>query len=660
VGNPENITVTVKPGPVLALNQTTAICSGDQVNYEILLNPANTPAGTTLSWPDPDGSGPAKSKFNVAADPVGTRHITDTLYNGTGAPLNVVYSVIAKGLNGCNGVVRDVTVVVNPGAVVEAGNPQAVCSNGTVTLVGSSIGGLATQGTWDIILNPSGGDGAITQTDPTDPDGATFKATVAGNYTLRLTTDDPDGPGGCSAASDVVVITVRPVGDPSCTGGSGTCATVSIVPVPTPATCSNSDGSVFFNINPPLPVTGDVKITIDGTGSTVLPSPRTNFASIDGFTFDVLAVGTYSYVIEYGDASCTKTGVFSIDRSGTVGTATVSNLINPTCFSGTGTATIDVPGETGNILQWTANGIDFHNFVVGNPVSGLPAGLIAINRAGDPCAAGVFINFVVPDDIPLTFVATDASCNGNDGTIEVINYTAGEDPYVFDINGTQTNMPADSVFRGFTADTYTIAVTDNKGCTKTYAPLIIRQIVGPGTLDTLYVHKGISVPDLPSGSALVGVNPSGLEPYETRLELTEPLFASQSFFSDWAEVPVNPLSLKFEQSYTNLFAGVYELGLRDAGGCTKNYVLIIDMDTQLFIPNIFTPNEDGHNDVFYIRNLPTESRLLVTNRWGKEVFKSSSYQNDWNGGDTVDGMYYYTLTLGSQSFSGWVEILRGQ
>jgi hypothetical protein len=65
--------------------------------------------------------------------------------------------------------------------------------------------------------------------------------------------------------------------------------------------------------------------------------------------------------------------------------------------------------------------------------------------------------------------------------------------------------------------------------------------------------------------------------------------------------------------------------------------------------------------VFYIRNLPgTDSKLLVANRWGKEVYKSSSYQNDWNGGDTVDGLYYYTLTVSGKKFTGWVEILRGQ
>jgi gliding motility-associated-like protein len=562
-------------------------------------------------------------------------------------------------VNGCIGITRDIDITVNSGAIADAGNAQVICSSGTATLTGSSVGGLATVGTWTIISNPSGGDGVIMNgTATATPSAATFTATVGGNYTLQLITDDPAG--SCGPASDVVVITVKALGDPSCTGsgGTGTCSNVAIAPIPTPATCSNSDGSVFFDINPAVPTSGDVTITIDGTGSTVLPSPRTN---INNFTFNVLAVGTYSYTIIYGDASCTKTGVFSIDRSGTVGVATVSNLIDPTCPGGTGTATIDIPGETGNLLVWTVDGVNFNNFIVGNPTSGLPAGLISVMRMGDPCAAGVTINFNVPPDIPVTVTSTDATCAGNDGTIAVSNLTGTNAPYTFTINGVSTNLPADNTFHGLVADTYNLVVTDINGCSKALAPLTIRFLQGPATLDTLFVKTSISVPDLPSGSALVGVQPSGLEPYQTRLELTAPLFASQQFVQDWTDVPLNPQDLKFEQSYTNIFAGTYTLGLRDVSGCTHMYVFTIGVDTDLFIPNIFTPNGDGSNEVFYIRNLPSsDAKLLVANRWGKEVFKSSSYQNDWNGGDTVDGLYYYTLSVGGQKFTGWVEILRGQ
>lgn len=78
------------------------------------------------------------------------------------------------------------------------------------------------------------------------------------------------------------------------------------------------------------------------------------------------------------------------------------------------------------------------------------------------------------------------------------------------------------------------------------------------------------------------------------------------------------------------------------------------------IPNIFTPNGDGVNEVFFIRNKPDATELIITNRWGKEVLHSKDYQNDWNGGDVSDGVYYYVISAAGQSYSGWVEILRNQ
>jgi len=37
--------------------------------------------------------------------------------------------------------------------------------------------------------------------------------------------------------------------------------------------------------------------------------------------------------------------------------------------------------------------------------------------------------------------------------------------------------------------------------------------------------------------------------------------------------------------------------------------------------------------------------LQIFNRWGKKVYESSDYQNDWNGENYHDGVYYYVLTF---------------
>jgi gliding motility-associated-like protein len=101
----------------------------------------------------------------------------------------------------------------------------------------------------------------------------------------------------------------------------------------------------------------------------------------------------------------------------------------------------------------------------------------------------------------------------------------------------------------------------------------------------------------------------------------------------------------------------------DANGCVLELVARVPLDTDLYVPNIFTPNDDGFNDTFFIRNLPITggAQIVISNRWGKEVYSSKDYQNNWDGGNTADGVYYYRLTIpDGTTVNGWVEILRGK
>jgi len=65
----------------------------------------------------------------------------------------------------------------------------------------------------------------------------------------------------------------------------------------------------------------------------------------------------------------------------------------------------------------------------------------------------------------------------------------------------------------------------------------------------------------------------------------------------------------------------------------------------LEIPNVFTPNNDGYNDYFVIKNLdkyPFNS-LTVADRKGKVVFEITNYQNNWDARNMDAGTYYYIL-----------------
>lgn len=90
---------------------------------------------------------------------------------------------------------------------------------------------------------------------------------------------------------------------------------------------------------------------------------------------------------------------------------------------------------------------------------------------------------------------------------------------------------------------------------------------------------------------------------------------------------------KFNTNYTVLFT--------DANGCRNTgtiEVIVICKDANLFIPNTFSPNGDGSNDIFYPRGrgLFSVKVLRIFNRWGEVVFERQNFQpNDplagWNG-----------------------------
>jgi gliding motility-associated-like protein len=72
------------------------------------------------------------------------------------------------------------------------------------------------------------------------------------------------------------------------------------------------------------------------------------------------------------------------------------------------------------------------------------------------------------------------------------------------------------------------------------------------------------------------------------------------------------------------------------------------------LPNVFSPNGDGVNEVYALENLPENSTLEVFNRWGGLVFTQAPYQNNWpgnapNGQPVADGVYFFLLTYQDQN-----------
>jgi gliding motility-associated-like protein len=104
-------------------------------------------------------------------------------------------------------------------------------------------------------------------------------------------------------------------------------------------------------------------------------------------------------------------------------------------------------------------------------------------------------------------------------------------------------------------------------------------------------------------------------------------------------------------------SGTYTVTVRS--GCNTQ-MANRTLTANLCVPNIITPNKDGRNDAFVVSSYNVgEWSLAIYNRWGKEVYQTERYLNDW-GTNAAPGVYYYTLRRGTtnSTLKGWVEVVR--
>jgi gliding motility-associated-like protein len=103
--------------------------------------------------------------------------------------------------------------------------------------------------------------------------------------------------------------------------------------------------------------------------------------------------------------------------------------------------------------------------------------------------------------------------------------------------------------------------------------------------------------------------------------------------------------------------GTYTVTLTlDLGTCTSSQSVAItvleNITVDFILPNVFSPNNDGINDVFSnLVNNAAAIQLEILNRWGALVFETDNPETGWNGkdqnagNDCAEGVYFYKLTI---------------
>lgn len=162
-------------------------------------------------------------------------------------------------------------------------------------------------------------------------------------------------------------------------------------------------------------------------------------------------------------------------------------------------------------------------------------------------------------------------------------------------------------------------------------------------------------------------------PFEPKAGVDEVVFNNASLGDEqntWTWFFMSPYSDTIAAVATSkLFelAGNYPVALlvTNTWGCIDTVVKIIQVedDYSIYVPNSFTPNNDGLNDIFQAKGTGfTDYTLEVYDRWGEVIFTSHNFQTGWDGNYKEQGPKcdVYVWKIGLKTLSGKTKTLTGQ
>jgi gliding motility-associated-like protein len=203
------------------------------------------------------------------------------------------------------------------------------------------------------------------------------------------------------------------------------------------------------------------------------------------------------------------------------------------------------------------------------------------------------ITLIVSTFSPLNFEEENVSlCSENAINLSV---AAGYSTYLWNTGATSNTITVSS------AGTYSVKVTNENGCeaTKTFN-------VNPSGIATI---TGAQVNDFSGNQNSVLIEYTGIGNYEFSLD--------ESYFQD-------------DPKFEGLGPGTYSAYARDKNGCGLSAPFLIYV---LDYPRFFTPNADGYNDTWSIKNinLLPKSTVTIYDRYGKLLKQVSSSDIEWDG-----------------------------
>ncbi|MBK8704635.1 MAG: gliding motility-associated C-terminal domain-containing protein [Saprospiraceae bacterium] len=261
--------------------------------------------------------------------------------------------------------------------------------------------------------------------------------------------------------------------------------------------------------------------------------------------------------------------------------------------------------------------------------------------------------------ISASATVTPVTCDKPDsGTITVGPVSGGTTPYTYAINGGA--FQAETLFGGLTPGDYSIAVMDAFGCDTTLQ-------------FTLDAPSQISVALSADGNQQV---PSVTLGDSIRIRAVVSLPADQVDTLIWT--PALPGCFGCDNAFVSPdTATTYTVTAFDLNGCSASaqITILVIKRYRLYLPNAFSPNSDGINDLFTVftgTGVKQINYLSVHDRWGALVYKATNiapnstdtgWNGEVNGRKASQGLYVYVAEIEMEDGeiiiqSGEVSLLR--
>lgn len=434
--------------------------------------------------------------------------------------------------------------------------------------------------------------------------------------------------------------------------------------------------------------TGTVDLTVSGGQNPYQYVWNTGAQTQD---LQNIAAGTYDVLVTDAN-NCVAQQSVTVTQPASI---TINPAVNNVTCHGQLTGVVDLT-VTGGVLPYNYS---WSNSKTTEDVIGVPAGVysVTVTDAANCQVTQAGIQVTQPQPLSTTATAVSESCHGGDGAID-LTVSGGNTPYSFVWNTGITG----NALSGVSAGSYTVTVTDNKGCVtignyvvSADAPLsVLANVINASCPE---VSNGAILLNVSGGSPAYTFNWSNGETTTSLQQAAQGMYAvtvtdakgcsaTQNFsltYNYVLEVDAGEDKSIVEGQYMTLSATTnvnngnnynwspaeslqcitcastsahpssitqFVVEVTDENGCYASDSVLVEVKevTQLYIPNAFTPNGDGNNDVFQAYGDAGSLKyfeLQVFNRWGEKVFEATNLRDTWDatyrGEASPDGVYVY-------------------